>query len=258
MHVPLPRRLLAASILGLAAVAALQGTAQGQTPTESSVEVRSQLMFRVPDATAQRLLPAGWQLNPATTGPAHGANLLIVLTDRLLTQDTEGRPVPGGVGQAVVLVVPGRNPATGIAGPVIVGGFATGEGAPGPYGTYAPAAITHERAVTAGPDGVRRGQERWSATTPEGDRFELRMRYAVGTPSRTTPQQRVSSGRNPDFHRIYQVDQGTVVLRAAGTDHIEEFAFAASGPRLGPIFDGSEQLTAVLSLPWYLRRVSLP
>jgi hypothetical protein len=98
-------------------------SARAETPSEASVEIRTVLSFRAPAEAVQRLLPAGWQVNPATTGPAQGANLTVVLTDRLITQDPDGRPRPGGSGPVVVLVVPARNPATGAAGPVVAGGF---------------------------------------------------------------------------------------------------------------------------------------
>jgi len=254
-----PRRKIAPFALALAGSVGVQEPARSQTLAETSVEVRTQLFFRISDAAAQRLLPPGWQANPAASGPAQGANLIIVLTDRLVTQDAEGRPIPGGAGQALVVAVPGRNPATGGAGPVVVAGFTSSpEASPGPYGVYVPAAITFERTVTASADGVHRGQERWSLSTGEGERFELRMRHVVATPTRGTLQQRAYSGRNGEFHRIYQIDQGTSLLRAAGTERVEDFAFSAAGPRLGSLFDGSEQLVSVLSLPWYVRRVSLP
>lgn len=225
----------------------------------TSVEVRTQLLFCVSGALLQRLLPPGWQANPATSGPAQGANLVIVLTDRLITQDADGRAIPGGVGQALILAVPGRNPTTGDAGPVIIGGFSSpAEGAPGAYGVFVPAELTLERAVTAAADGMRRGWERWTVNTSEGDRFDLRLRYTLTPPIQGAARQHVYSGRNPEFYRIYQVDQGTVVLRGAGTDRIEDLAFSVGGPRLSGLFDGAEHLVGVLSLPWYVRRVLVP
>ena len=262
MQRPVPRRAAAAMACSLLWPVASPASARAETPSEASVEIRTVLSFRAPAEAVQRLLPAGWQVNPATTGPAQGANLTVVLTDRLITQDPDGRPRPGGSGPVVVLVVPARNPATGAAGPVVAGGFsAQPEAAPGAYGVLVPAEVRMERTVTAGPDGTRQAREGWSiAGGGRGKRLEIRLRYLAAAPGRTALEQRVYSARNPEFFRIYRVDQGTDVLRGAagGADRVEEFALSAAGPQLGAQFDGSERLVAAQSLPWYVRRVSLP
>jgi hypothetical protein len=144
---------------------------------------------------------------------------------------------------------------------MIVGGFSAKEGAPGPYGVNLPAEVRMERVLRAGPDGARRGEERWTIAEGEGgERVDLRLRYTAAVPSRANPEVRVYSAWNPEFYRIYRVDQGSDALRgaAAGADRVEECAFSAAGGRLGALFDGSERLVGVLSMPWYVRRVFLP
>ena len=39
------------------------------------MDVRTILNFKVPDAAVQKLLPPGFEANPATSGPSAGANL---------------------------------------------------------------------------------------------------------------------------------------------------------------------------------------
>ncbi len=84
--------------------------------------------------------------------------------------------------------------------------------------------------------------------------------HAATTPTRTSYEARVYSAQNPDSYRIYRVEQGNDFVRSgpAGVDRVEEFSFAASGPQLGTLFDGTERLVAVLSVPSYVRRVFLP
>jgi hypothetical protein len=60
--------------------------------------------------------------------------------------------------------------------------------------------------------------------------------------------------------KIYRVEQATDVVRstATGTDRAQKVSFKASGKQLAPFFDGSEQLIAITSIPWYTRQIFLP
>jgi hypothetical protein len=257
------RPAAAAFALALAWAAPLPPPARAETLSSVTTDHRTILNFRVPEETVRRLLPAGWQSAPPGSGPAQGANLALVLIDQIMAHDAQGRPATGGTNQFVVLAVPARNAATGAAGAMVIDGFsAKPEGAPGAYGAYEPAEVRLERAVQAGPGDARRGEERWAvaAQGAGGNHLEVRLRYAAATPSRAASEARVYSARNPDFYRIYRVEQGVDVLRSApaDVDRVEEFAFAASGPRLGALFDGSERLVAIVSLPAYARRIFLP
>ena len=247
----------------LSMAACLPSQARAETFSVANNDYRTYLYFQVPEATAQRLLPAGWQATPAQSGPTQGTNLVVILLDQLMAQDAQGRPAGGGTNQGVALFVPARNAATGAAGLMVFGGFsAKPEGSPGAYGVYARADIRMERAVHAGPGDARRGEERWAVAGQGdgGDRLEVRLRYTAATPTRATAEARAYSAQNPDYYRIYRVEQGNDFVRSgpAGVDRVEEFSFAASGPRLGVLFDGSQRLVAILSVPSYARRVFLP
>ena len=45
---------------------------------------------------------------------------------------------------------------------------------------------------------------------------------------------------------------------AMSVDRITKVSFKASGPKLAPLFDGSEQLISVTSIPSYSRTIFLP
>ena len=68
------------------------------------------------------------------------------------------------------------------------------------------------------------------------------------------------SGVKPDFYRIYRIEQAADVVRstATSTDRAQKYAFKATGAKLSPLFNGSEQLVSITSLPFYTRQVSLP
>ena len=64
--------------LGAGCLLALAVAASGASAAEKLVgtygEQRTVLSFKVPDATAQKLLPEGWQASAATAGPSKDAN----------------------------------------------------------------------------------------------------------------------------------------------------------------------------------------
>jgi hypothetical protein len=71
---------------------------------------------------------------------------------------------------------------------------------------------------------------------------------------------KIHSAAKPAFYRIYKFEQAADVVRstATGTDRVSKFSFKASGPKLAPLFDGSEQLISVTSVPFYSRTIYLP
>jgi hypothetical protein len=257
-------RLIAATfVITLAGVASFTDPARAETLSALTSDHRTYLYFQVPEATVQRVLPNGWQAAPPQSGPAQGANLLVILIDQMMAQDAQARPIAGGTNQFAVLGVPVRSAATGAGGLMVFDGFAAkAEGAPGAYGVYEPAEMRLERSVQAGPADARRGEERWSVESRAGggNRLEMRLRYTAATPNRVASETRVYAARNPDFHRIYRVEQGNDFLRSgpAGTGRVDEFTFTASGTRLAPLFDGQERLVAILSVPSYMRQIFLP
>ena len=64
----------------------------------------------------------------------------------------------------------------------------------------------------------------------------------------------------PEFFRIYRFEQGVDVVRGAGTgpERLQKVAFKAAGEKLSPLFDGTEQLISLTSVPWYQREIYLP
>lgn len=261
MREPVLRPVAAALALTLAWAAPFSPPARAETFSAATTDHRTLLHFRVPEEIVRRVLPAGWQADPPGSGPAQGANLVLILLDQIMAHDAQGRPAVGGTNQFAVLAVPGRDPATGEAGLLVFDGFsAKAEGAPGFYRAYERAEVRMERAVRAGSGDARRGEESWAVAGPGGDRLEVRLRYAGGTPVHSAFEARPRSARDPATWRIYRVEQGADVLRSgpAGVDRVEEFAFNASGPRLGALFDGTQRLVAVLSVPSYVRQIFLP
>jgi hypothetical protein len=245
-----------AATFGLA-TALSPAMAQAQTPVERYVEVRTVLGFRVGPAAAQSLLPASWQ-PVQLPGPNQGVNLMVILTERVLRETTEGKAIDGGRSRSVIFIVPARETAGPARGPVVGLVLAPApESVPGTYGVAVRSEIEMTRSRHFGAAGET-GAETWSVVTSTDDRLQVEAKYTRATPVRQVAESKVYAG-STGAHRIYQTDQGVDVMRGIGvTDRVQSITFQASGPRFARIFDGSQQLVSISAVPWHVRNVSAP
>ena len=122
------------------------------------------------------------------------------------------------------------------------------------------AVVAIDRSVSTGADGNSVGEERWALKADDDSMIDVQISYGRGAPTRSKAMDaKVYSSIRPDFYRIYRQEQATDFARNAdGTDRVTKFSFKAAGPKLSQLFDGSEQLISVISLPWYARQTFLP
>ena len=57
----------------------------------TNMDVRTIVNFKVSDAAIQKLLPPGWEINPAASGPSAGANLRVTFVDQMAAHDATGK-----------------------------------------------------------------------------------------------------------------------------------------------------------------------
>lgn len=252
-------RSLAGAAALLVGMAAAEASSAAEKPVGTYGELRTVLSFKVPDANAQKLLPEGWQLSPASTGPSKDANLNVVLIDVLTVQNPDGSP--GETYRAAVLVVPAKKKGTDATVAMVVGGLASTPGSvPGAYGNFTLASTTVDRHIHTDPAGKSNVEEAWEFKGDGGDAIQLQLQFVRGVAARSKLEVMPHSGVKPDFYRIYRIEQAADVVRstATGTDRAEKYVFKATGAKLSPLFDGSEQLVSITSLPFYTRQISLP
>jgi len=93
-----------------------------------------------------------------------------------------------------------------------------------------------------------------------GHSLEIHVQYMPAVATRSKIEARVHSAAKPDFFRIYRFETANDVVRSVPMkiDRVSRVSFKASGDKLGPLFDGSEQIISVTAIPWYSRQVSLP
>ena len=222
------------------------------------VSARTILQFKLPDAAVRKLLPAGWEPNPPASGPSAGANLAMTLIDTLLAHDADGKPMP--LPRVVVLSVPAKRSGTGEAGIVVVDGFTAPAHAPGAYGVYRKAAITMNRRAQADDTGRSVTKEVWEIKAEDGASLAIGLWFNRGEPQRDKVETKIWSAANAGFYRLERADRVADVARSipAGIEHIRRFEFNVAGPNLAALFDGTEQLVSITSLPFYARSVHQP
>ncbi len=221
----------------------------------SNADVRTILAFKAADAAIKKFLPEGWELDVATTSPAKDVNLRVTFIDRLAAQDAEGKAVAPV--RTVTLSVPAKKQGSQTRGTMLFAIYTSG-GSGGPYGVSVHADTKMERKVATDPAGSAVVEESWQFQAPDGNSLQLQIQYVRGAPAPAKAESLLYSAVKPDFYRIYRYEQSADVVRGAGADRVQKIVFKASGPKLAPLFDGSEQLVGVTSLPWYARQTYLP
>jgi len=225
-------------------------------------ESRTVLALRVSQAALQAWAGAPWQVSPVASGPFKDANALLVFVNPWLTQDAEGKPTAVPIDRRVALAIPAKHPQTGESANLVARVYhSNAQALPGPYkNSVAP--VTVRLVQTLKGTGVEpaTGSELWEMRDGGGGVIELRLQYQRGVAARSKPEGKPRSAADPNFFRIYRVDQGMDVVRSvpAGIDRVQAYSLRVTVPELRPLFDGSEQLVGIALLPWYMRQVSLP
>lgn len=230
----------------------------GEKLSGSNVDVRTVMAFKVADAAVQKLVPSGWEISSPAAGPAKGFNVAVVLIDSISALDSDGKPAAPTRGG--VLVIPGKKKGTDATVSVVVFGIVVPELAPGAYGVYVPGKAAIERTVRSAADGKSTANETWEFKAEDGNAIQAQVQFERGATTKSKLEAKVYSGAKPEFFRIYRWEQVADIARstATGIDRVTKVSFKASGPKLASLFDGSEQLISVTSLPAYWRTIFLP
>jgi hypothetical protein len=241
-----------AFLLGLLLLAAGPALA-AEKYVGSNVDVRTILAFKIADAAVQKFLPEDWDLDVATTGPARDVNLRVTFIDRLSGQDAQGKatdPV-----RNVTLSIPAKKKGSETRGTMLFAIYTSAAtGVPGPYGVSAHANANMERRVRVD-QAEANVEESWQFQAPDGNSLELQIQYVRGAPTPAKGEALLYSAAKPDFYRIYRFEQSADEV---GSARVKNVVLKGSGPKLAPLFDGSERLIGVTSVPWYTRQTYLP
>jgi hypothetical protein len=243
--------------VALLASSALTLPASAETFVEHSSEVRMQLDFAVPGAALAKFVPAGFDMNVATQGPAKDCNVRMIFIDRVDITKQDGSPADPGTSQLVYLAVPVKQ------GQLLIHGLTNNpKDAPGPHGVYQLATTAKVSRTTSGSgNGPLMTDESWEFAAASGEHMSVALKYERGTARKTSNEVKFYSAANPTFFQTFKIEQGLDIMRNATVqvrDRVKEFSVKAGGGKIAPLFDGTEKVVSIDALHWYNRGVYLP
>jgi len=241
------------------AIVALPTLAQAEKLVESSLFFRINLAFSVDQQAVQKWLPAPWKAVSVPKGPFKGANLSVLLDDRFIVQDGEGKPYLGGTYCIAVLIAFGKNEKTGEFAPFVTRIYWPHDD-PSCYKNAVKATISREAALKVSTLDSGAGSEVWKVQDKAGGMLEFRMDYQGAVPKRTKRELEVRSSVEPNFIRIYRDDYAEDVVKSipAGISRVKNYQFRVTMSELQKMFNGSEQLVGISVIPCCVRQGFLP
>lgn len=233
------------------------------TWVETSSEVRMQLDFAVNPAALATFLPAGFEPNVATQGPAARANIRVIFIDRLAVTGPDNRALGSGLNSMVYLAVPGRDVAAQQNVQIIIGGIVSDAAeAPGPFGNYLAASdFLVTRTQSASPAGVT-GEESWSFAAASGEHLAFSVDYTRAAVNRGAGENagRFLAGQDPSMSQLFRVNQGLDITWnvTTGANRASDYEWSGGGGAWASLFDGSEELLSIDVINPYEREVYTP
>jgi hypothetical protein len=233
--------------------------AQAETLNESTIMYRIYVAYSVDQNAAQAWLPAPWKAVSIPKGPFKGANLYILFNDKLVTQDSEGKPDKGGTYCNVGLVAFGKNQQTGKVRVFVIRVYWPYDD-PSVYRNAAKAAVSREATIKDSTSESGSGSEVWKVQDSSGGIMEFRMDYQRSGPKRIKREMKVYSSVEPGFIRIYRDDYASDLVKSIplGMDKVKNYHFRTTISELRKMFNGSEKLVGISVNPCRVRQAFLP
>ena len=215
--------------------------------------------FKVDQKAAQAWVPAPWKVVSLAEGPLQGTNIMLMLDDRFIIQDGEGKLDKGGAHCLAVLVSPGVHTKTGEFAFFVTRIYWPYDD-PHAYKNAVKATVHREATIKSATSESGTGSEMWKVQDDAGGILEFRMNYQRGVPKRVKTEFKSRSSVEPDFLRIYHDDSSSDLVKSipAGIDRVQNYKFRTTIPELRKMFDGSEQLISIVVNPCRVRKVFLP
>jgi len=233
----------------------------GETHVESTVENRSMIALHVQETKLQNWVPESMQVVSAPKGPWKSANLFIAFIDVLRLQDPQGKLVKEGNYRNAVFVITVKHKQSGEMGSLVIYGFSDNpQNVPGAYKVFSLASVQRKLVYSISSFDAREASDTWEIKDSSGVLIDFHVRYKQAVPQRAKAVQTMYSGAEPEFYRIYKSDFLVDLLKSipAKIDRTEDYRLKVSVPKLKKLFDGTEQLVAVIHFPAWVREVFLP
>lgn len=233
----------------------------GETLLGSYVYTRIMLLFRIRHEALQAWLPAPWEEAPFPAGSSKSANLAVGFCDVLRIQDAAGSQASSPSNRYIPFNGPARNPVTGelvnmwyrafAVHPEALLGWGQAQHTPALPGSFSSTQIIDASGLETNVT------ERFEIRPAGGGLIELEIQYARGIPTPYAWQRNIRCPTDPSFGLHYR----NVELRdevksvTEGIDRVRRYSFRVTVPQLEDLFDGTEELVAITSVPWSERHV---
>ena len=234
-----------------------QTSTSAETLVGSNVDNRVLVGVDAPSKGVEALLPEGWELMPFPGGPLAGANVLLVFIDTLSQRDAEGQPIYPAARRALALASLGKQDDKVR---LFVLRIYNTKPEPDPYGVNVVADVMRTTGVAVAANDKRQRSDEWVIQTAENEKITFVLDYETGNRNWAPAEALPYSATDPDFSRIYRVNQLTdlVVSTALEKPASGTYSLTNSLSDLGTILDGSEDIVAVIDVPMYVREIFLP
>jgi hypothetical protein len=223
--------------------------------------LRLTLGFRVKPEAVQGRLPSPWQLHPPASGPFKGANIFVVLVDRVRDDDAEGKPRSQGSERIINVAAPARHPETAETASIILGGWTSKPAnIPGFYQVYRRATVRVEHTLKSQEGDTAEAMDLWEVQDVAGAggmQLRLQSLRMVGRRVRERGEAHVVSAKDPTLWQVHKFEGATDVVKSVpeGIDEVQHYTFHLTAPEYRTLFDGSEQLVGISVTPWFVRQV---
>lgn len=232
--------------------------AQAETFVGSNIDSRVIVGISANSNAVQEFLPDGWMSVSFPSGPLKGSNLLVSFVDGVLMVDAEAKPLSPASRRALILLGLAKE-NEGDAVRIYVMRVYTTEAENDPYDVNVAAEVTRTNSLAGPANGGRESADIWSIAVAGGD-LAMSLKYTTGKRSWSSSEALSYSAARPEFHRIYRYDSVTdlVMSTPIGKPMTGEFSLTSSVPELVGIFDGDEEVIAILDIPVRVREIYLP
>jgi hypothetical protein len=230
---------------------------------------RTMLALRANAAAIQKRLGPSWELAPYAGDDMRGtslrgANLLVPFHEVYAAQNRDGTTHGLPQNSYVPCISQARNTDTGELGHVHWFTYTEDpEAVPGKYNDAVLADISRSQTFTKHRRGETEVRESFSAVAASGQ-LHMTLAYTQGGEwlfwaTASEPNLALHAARDPSVLRVYQEDQVLNVVRSVPLkiDRVSESVVRVEG-ELCDVFDGTEEIIAVVIQRPYMRLVSVP
>ncbi|WP_305969426.1 MULTISPECIES: hypothetical protein [unclassified Mameliella] len=233
--------------------------ATAETPIGSVVESRVLVGLTVAPDKMNAAMPEGWASVPFPAGPFKGANAMVSFLDGHLVLDAGGNPATPTQRTTAALLGLGKPPQSKDVRLFILKVY-TDDPEANRYGSTHTASVTRSRTLSGSSDGARRLTERWTVAPEDGGEISLDLSYTLGTPRWGTGSSKGFSAEDTDFHvtQTYEQMADVAMSVAMGKPLDGEITLDATAAGLAALFDGQQEIVAVVNIPYYRRALSIP